>query len=264
MPPTVLYRVDGPVATITLNRPERRNAVSLRLLEELRDTLANVAGDAQVRAVRLDSAGDHFCVGSDLTGSRSERIVQGVDPDEDERRLLDVTRIVTLLREMPKPSIAVIRGGCAGVGIALALACDLRYAADTALFNTGYLSAALSGDLGISWLLAHTVGPAKARELMLLPGKVAAGEALAAGLVTAVATDEALDGLAEETAGRLAAAAPAALAEIRRNLDDALVTTLADYLPVEARRILRLSSSEDVKEARAAFAEKRPARFTGR
>jgi 2-(1,2-epoxy-1,2-dihydrophenyl)acetyl-CoA isomerase len=256
MSPTVLYRTDGPVATVTLNRPARRNAVSTTLFGDLAQALDRAGNDSAVRVVQLTGAGRHFCVGSDLTGPLDQRVVRGEDAAADEERLLAASRVVTLLTQMSKPSIAVVRGGCAGAGLALALACDLRYAADTAVFNTGYLSAALTGDLGVSWLLTRVAGPAKARELMLLPGRMPAARAAAAGLVTAVVPADELEACGADAAERLAAFAPQAVAWVRRNLDDALTLSLPAYLPVEARRLLAQCRSDDVSAARTAFADK--------
>ncbi|WP_328379911.1 enoyl-CoA hydratase-related protein [Streptomyces sp. NBC_01020] len=263
MGPTVLYEVEGAVATVTINRPQRRNAVSMRVFEELRVALERAAGDAAVRALVLTGAGDDFCVGADLTGAPESRVLTGEGREADEQRLVQVAGAVRLLREWDKPSVAVIRGGCAGAGMSLALACDLRYAADDAVFNTAFLTVGLTGDLGIGWLLTQAVGPARARELMLLPEKLTCSQALSVGLVTAAVAADELAGAAGSVAERLAAAAPLAVAGVRRNLDDALRLPLDGYLPREARRIAHAAYSEDAKEARAAFLEKRAPVFTG-
>lgn len=255
------YETADGVATLTLNRPERRNAVSMDLFEALGAAIERAGADPAVRVLVLTGAGDHFCVGSDMTGPHELRVIRG--GEDDAERLLRVSGVVTALRGLGKPSVAVVRGGCAGAGLSLALACDLRYAARDAVFNTAFLAVAVSGDLGMCWLLTHSVGPARARELMLLPGKLTAEQAESAGLVTALAGRAELDGVVAGVTARLAASAPLAVAAVRRNLDAAVTLPLADYLPGEVRRMAAVSRTADAAEARAAFAERRTPSFTG-
>lgn len=264
MPETVLYEVAGGVATITLNRPERRNALSRELSRALADAVEAAAGDEAVRAAVLTGAGGAFCVGADLAGAPGTRALTGTSADGDRTRLVAGTRAAVLLHEMPKPVVAAIPGACAGAGLSLVLACDLRYAADTAVLNTAFVDAALPGDLGMAWFLTRAVGPARARELLLLPGRMGADAAAAAGLVHGVVPADGLAAHAAGIAGRLAAKAPLAVADAKRDLLDAQALPLGDYLRSEADRMVRCAHSADAREAAAAFLAKRPPRFEGR
>lgn len=256
------YQVADNVATLTLTRLGRRNAISMDLAEDLARRLEQAAADRAVRTVVLTGADRDFCVGADLAASVDSRFLRLEEPDEDAARLLHGARAVTLLRSMGKPTVAAIRGGCAGAGMSLALACDLRYATDTAVFNTAFVAIGLSGDFGIAWLLNNVVGPARAAELLLLPDKMRARDALAKGLLTDVYEEDRFDERIAEVAGRLARSAPLALAGAKDNLRAAISQTIEEYLPAEAARIVRCAYSRDSVEARAAFVEKRPAEFT--
>lgn len=257
----VRYGARDGLATLTLNRPERRNAATPEMFEELLAAVAEAEADRSVRVLVLTGAGDDFCVGGDVSNLRGPGLL--ADADGGEGRLLRASAVVSALRNSGKPSVAVVRGGCAGAGLSLALACDLRYVASDAVVNTAFLSMALSGDCGINWLLTDTVGPGRARELMLLPEKLTGTRAHEAGLFTAVAGPGELDGLVAQVTARLAAAAPLAVAALRRNLDAARALSLEEFLPEEARRVLRLFRTSDAAEARAAFAERRAPVFTG-
>jgi 2-(1,2-epoxy-1,2-dihydrophenyl)acetyl-CoA isomerase len=250
----------GGVATLTLNRPERRNAMTPESMAALLAAVEAAHADPAVRVLVVTGAGDDFCVGADVTAQTGWSDGAATGP---ERRILDAVRVATALRFGPKPSVALIRGGCAGAGLALALACDLRYAAEDARLNTAFLTVGLSGDFGINWLLRVTVGEAKARELMLLPRKLTGGEALAAGLVHEVVRAEELDQRVAGVTARLAAAAPLAVTAIRRNLDRARTTPWVEYIPQETRQIVELFATADFAEARRAFVERRAPDFTG-
>lgn len=261
--PTVLYRAAHGVATITLNRPERRNALTRELLTSLTAYLEQAAVDPSVRVVAVTGAGRDFCAGVDLATPPAERFMQREDPEADYARVLTGGRVFTLLRSMPKPSVAVIRGACAGGGLALALACDLRYAADTAVFNSAFLDVGLSGDCGMAWLLSHVTGPARAAELMLLPSRLTAEQAHGKGLLTGLCPDSELEATGTAVTARMARTAPLALSGAVRNLRDAPGRTLEEYLPGETRRVVRSAYSPDAAEARQAYLEKREPRFSG-
>ncbi|WP_377267517.1 enoyl-CoA hydratase/isomerase family protein [Peterkaempfera sp. SMS 1(5)a] len=263
MTTTVRYEMADGVATVAMNRPERRNAFSREMIGAVIEALQRAEADDQVRAVVVTGTGGHFSVGRDHGGPVESRFVQGVSVQADRARLLDASRVTTVLYEMNKPTVAEVRGGCAGAGMAIALGCDLRYAADDARFNTAFVDVGFSGDLGMCWLLTQVVGPARARELMLLSPRLTAAEAFGRGLVHEVLPSEELAGRVRAVAARLAGAAPFAVTGARRNLQDALSRSLGDYLPTEADRLLQCAYSPDAEEARLAFLEKRTPHFTG-
>jgi 2-(1,2-epoxy-1,2-dihydrophenyl)acetyl-CoA isomerase len=264
---SIEYSVEGSIATLTLNRPEQMNTLSQELLDETLLALQEVAADDVVRVLIITGKGRAFCAGGDLTtfaagtglaASGGSSLQTRVD------RLRGMMRTSQLLREMPKVTIAAINGACAGAGLSWAAAADLRYAAQSARFNTAFLGAGLSGDFGGTWSLSRIVGPAKARELYLLAEKFTAEEAAAMGLVTRVLPDEELLVEVHRVAERLAAFAPLAVRAVKANLNDALEMSLAQMLDIEADRHTRLGATADAREAAAAFLEKRTPVFQGR
>ena len=258
---TVRYEPEGGIATITLNRPDSLNAMDAALLQGAVAALEQAAHDPEVRVVILTGAGRGFCAGGDLaardtlgTGNTESRI--GV--------LKDLQRSSKLLREMPKVTIAAINGPCAGGGFSWAAAADLRYGASSAKFATAYLGAGLSGDFGGTWTLPRIVGSARARELYLVGEKFTAEEAAQYGFLNRCLPDEELMPYVRSVAEKLLAAAPIALARIKQNLNDAEDVPFSTALDREAERHVRTGESADSAEARNAFFEKRPPKFTGR
>ncbi|MGW6455719.1 enoyl-CoA hydratase/isomerase family protein [Streptomyces sp. NPDC055078] len=260
MPQPVLYAVLDGVATLTLNRPERRNATSWAMIRAATEAAEQAAADPSVRVVVLTGAGGDFSVGTDLkTADDSLRVVRRVSVDDDRSRLLAASRFPRVLADMPKPVIAAVRGGCAGAGMSLAMACDLRYAADTAVFNTAFTALGVSGDLGLPYHLTRLAGPAKARELMLLPEKLSAARAYEAGLLTEVVPAVRLDERIGEIAQRLAAMAPEGLAGAKRNLEAAIHQPWSSYLPDEVDRLIHTIRGDTFAAAKAGFAAPRTA-----
>jgi 2-(1,2-epoxy-1,2-dihydrophenyl)acetyl-CoA isomerase len=259
----VLLEIADGVATLTLNRPDRLNAMGGEMLPLALDHLERLAGDAEVAVIVLTGAGRGFCAGGDLSGSlpRELRVESSEGAIGALRRLV---RSSQLLREMPKITIAAINGACAGAGLAWACACDLRYAAASARFATGFVDAGLSGDFGGSWTLPRIVGPARARELYLLGGRFDAAEAQRIGLVSGVLPDPELLPHVREVAARLCRKPPLALRAIKQNCLDAERLSFAEALDREVERHVRLSRSADAREAARAFVEKREPRFEGR
>jgi 2-(1,2-epoxy-1,2-dihydrophenyl)acetyl-CoA isomerase len=162
---------------------------------------------------------------------------------------------------MPQVTIAAINGACAGAGFGWACACDLRFAAHSATFNTAFLNVASAGDMAGPWTLPRLVGAAKARELYLLPDKFGAEEARAVGLVSRVFDDAVFRTEVDVIAARLAAASPHALRTMKRNFIDAEQTDLETYIQIETERHMHVMAHEDAREAFRAFVEKRPPRF---
>lgn len=262
---------DG-VTTLTLDRPERRNALTLALTRDLHDALADCARDPGVRVVVLTGAGQAFCAGYDLidgAGSRDPLADKWRDdplwwePEQLASRMADDAQVAILLHRMSKPTIASIRGPAAGTGLVLAAACDLRIASDSAVFKTAFASAGRCGDPGGSFLLSQLVGPARAREMYLLDEKIDAATALAMGLVVKVVADTALEAETEAIAQRFAKGPSLAYAGIKRNLNAAITGSLEDTIAIEGLANARASLSYDGKEAGRAFREKRPPEFRG-
>ena len=253
---TVLYEVDGSLATVTMNRPDNRNGINSTLMRELYECLSEVAYDPKIRAVLFTGAGDSFCPGADLKPSKSSGRQEPYRPE--------YYHITTLLHEMPKVTIAGINGACAGAGLGWACACDLRYATERAAFSSAFLGVAISGDMGGPWLLPRIVGGQKARELYFLPGKFKAPEAERIGLIAKAFPDETFRDDVRAIAERISLSAPLAIGEMKKNFVNAENMTLRDFIDLETERHSRTGSSEDTREAFKAFVEKREPTFKGR
>ena len=253
---------DG-VLVLTMNRPERRNALDANLMLALVDATAAAASDPAVRAVLLTGAGGHFCVGGDVKAMDAG---QGQDMAFEERahRLRNWMDSSRYLHEMPKPTIAAIEGSAAGAGLALALACDFRICAKDAKLTTAFSKVGLSGDFGGTYFISQMLGSAKARELYLLSPLLSGQEAADMGLVTrAVASDRVMEE-ALALAAELAVGPTITFGKIKQNL--ALAEeggTLAECLGEEARNHTHCSLTHDHREAAAAFVGKRKPRFSG-
>ena len=252
---------DPAVAIVTLNRPARRNALTTELKDALVEALEKVAADPAVRAVVLAGSGKSFCVGQDLV-EHAEALQQDSGPTFD-----TVGRhynpIVAELADMDFPVVAAINGPCVGAGLGFALACDLRVAADTATFATAFAAIGLSADSGLSATLVHSLGHARATELMLLGEQFDAQQAQASGLVRAVVpADQVLDA-ALELARRLAAGPTRAYAEIKKALALGAVSPLDTVLEAEGDAQARLGVTSDHRRAVEAFLAKQRPTFEG-
>lgn len=249
------------VRTITLHRPEKLNAVNPRLAEELPRAVREAAGDDAVRVVVLTGAGRGFCSGLDLSEPPrlpTDTLAQRLDP------LAWVGRWVLALRACEKPVIAAVNGAAAGAGFGLALAADVRLVAQGAVLTAGYVRRGLSPDAGVSWLLPRLVGLSRATEIILTGRDVDAEEAGRIGLAAAVVPDADFAAQVARYAERLAAGPPIAFVLAKRLLASALETALEPQLERELAFIKTCFGSQDVSEALAAFAEKRPPVFRGR
>lgn len=260
----VTCTISGPIANLTLRNTERRNALSVQLLGELYDALGRIEANPDVRVVVLTGSGRAFCVGADLAAAPETRSLRRDSVEADTARLRSAGRVAQRLYEMPQITVAGINGACAGAGLSLALAADLRIATRSAVFNTAFLTAGLSGDLGGIWFLTQILGAAKARELFLLPEKFDAARAERLGLVTSVSDDEKFEQLTNDIAARLAAAAPLASRAMKQNLLDATHMPLAAYLGPETERMVRSFHTDDAVEAASAFLQRREPVFAGR
>jgi len=217
----------------------------------LRDQLQVLADDDGVRAVVLTGAGRGFCAGGDVTSMTGES--GGADRGGAPLDLRAIMEVSELLHGMPAFTVAAINGPCAGAGLSFACACDLRYAARSAVFVSAFLRVGSSGDHGSAWVLSRAVGPAKARELLFLGDRVDADEAARIGLVSAVVDDDALSAHVDAVASRLAAMPPHAGRLMKQNLDDALTLPLGAYLDAETARFAECSGSPEAVAAAKAF-----------
>jgi 2-(1,2-epoxy-1,2-dihydrophenyl)acetyl-CoA isomerase len=260
--PELIESIEDGVATLTLNRPERMNAFSKEIMDGLIGGLPRLAGDPSVAAIVLTGAGRAFCAGGDVKRMAADE----TPPSEAEasanlRARMEVSR---MLHEMPKPTIAMVNGAAAGAGLSIALACDLRFAGESARFITAFVKVGFSGDFGGTYFLTKLVGSAKARELYFTADPVSARDALSLGIVNRIFPD---DTLAEETmsfARALARGPRIALALMKQNLNLAESGTLSELLDAEAVGQIRTGRTEDHREAAKAFVDKRAPVFVGR
>ena len=254
------------VQTITLNRPERLNAVNLRLAEELPEALAAASRDDQVRVVVITGAGRGFCAGLDLDAANITAMTDQQNRSRHER--LDdlhwVGRWVLAVVNCDKPVIAAINGPAVGAGCGLALAADIRLMSDAALISTGYLKIGLSPDAGVSYFLPRLIGLARATELLLTSRDLPAAEAERIGLVARTLPATEFQQEVSDYASRLAAGPPVALTLTKRLLRDSLDSTLLPHLRDELQGIMQCLKSRDAHEAFAAFREKRRPNFEGK
>jgi 2-(1,2-epoxy-1,2-dihydrophenyl)acetyl-CoA isomerase len=251
--------IDGRVATLTLDRPESLNALTVPVKIALREALESLARDRSVRAVVLTGAGRAFCAGQDLA-EREQPDAAPLDVEVRER----YNPIIRALRSMGQPVIAAVNGVAAGAGASLALACDLRIAAEEARFVLAFGRIGLVPDSGATWFLPRIVGPAKAAELALVGDSVDAAEALRLGLVSRVVPGDRLMAESRALADRLAEGAPLALSLTKEALQRSPTIDLDQALEGEAKLQGIAGASADHAEGLAAFREKRAPGFTGR
>jgi len=236
---------DG-VRTLTLDRPGAHNAVGPDMLALLHDAIEAAAADDAIRALVLTGAGRMFSAGGDLGLLLAS--IDSRDPVAERAALAKAVKPVDALLRFPKPSIAMVNGAAAGGAIALTLACDLRIASTEALFAYAYPRIALAGDLGMNWLLARLLGPARARRVALA-SSVSAQEALRMGLVDDLAAPDDLAATVAESARRLAKLSPLAVAAVKRNLDAASALSFADACAMEADSFVALRGAPDHRAA---------------
>ncbi|MEZ0578402.1 enoyl-CoA hydratase/isomerase family protein [Nocardioides sp. MH1] len=259
--PVTVDRADG-VATVTLNRPDRHNALTRELKDALVAALAEVGADPEVRAVVLTGAGRSFCVGQDL-GEHAAAL------EADAATAFDTvaehyTPVVVSLTTMPKPVVAAVNGTCVGAGLGFALACDLRVFADGATLGTAFSAIGLTCDSGLAGTLPRAVGEAKARELVLLGRNFTPEEAVAWGISGEVVAADDVLAAATRTATRLAAGPTLAYAESKRLLAEGISRPLAETLTAEGDAQARLGLTADHAGAVRAFLDRERPTFSGR
>jgi 2-(1,2-epoxy-1,2-dihydrophenyl)acetyl-CoA isomerase len=258
----IRYRLDGAVAHLELHRPEALNAWTPDMGRELLDGVRRAVADDRVRAVLITGAGRAFCAGADVKNPRE--LTREGHPDLSTRLREIYNPIVAEIRAAPKPFVAAIHGACAGLGVSLALACDLLLAAEDAYLLLAFVRIGVMPDGGATAFLAERVGLARAAQLCMLGEKLPAARAESWGLVNAVHPLDELPAAAAALAARLAEGPTVALASIKQALGVAAQRALAEQLELEASLQQRHAATHDYAEGRAAFVEKRPAVFRGR
>lgn len=268
----LLGRIDGHVAVLSFNRPERRNALSAPMYGAFDRVLPQLAGDPSVRVLLLTGEGGAFCAGGDVKGMHENNTAAGSADGSIASSLED--RVASLrssqaavslaLRRLPMPVVAALPGAAAGAGLSMALAADLRVAAERAVLVTAFANVGASGDFGTSWFLPRLVGEAKAKELMFTSPRLTAAEAADLGIVNRVLPDEGFADAALAYCHDLATRAPIALRYMKENVNRSLGATLEEALDAEASAMMRTMSTADHREAAAAFVEKRSPKFSGR
>jgi len=271
----VVYEVDDGIATVTLNRPHRLNAITGTMSRELQDAMLAAGEDKSVRAIILTGAGRGFCAGADMELLQSIQ-GSGPRPDGESDREFQPRRVDARAREdfrrqysyfpsIGKPILAAINGPVAGLGFVLSLYCDLRLASTTARMGAIFSRRGLVAEHGISWLLPRLIGMANAADLLFSGRMIDAEEALAMGLVSRVVPPDKLLAEAGDRAREIATlASPRSVAVMKKQIYDAQFETLAEALDTADREMLESFESEDFKEGVAHFVEKRPPKFSGK
>ena len=267
----ILYSVEDPVATITLNRPERLNAWTDRMGDELRHAIARAEADKSVVGIVLTGAGRGFCAGADLKGLQSistgERAragtASGLEADPGDPSMGDSFRKhYSYLMSVRKPILAAINGPCAGMAMPIALFCDLRFAAESATFTTAFVRRGLIAEWGLSWTLPRLVGSAHALDLLLSGRKIDAREAERIGLVNRVLPDERLVPHCVEYVRELAAnSSPASMGVMKRQVYQELTRELGPACDDAVKLMVESFSRPDFKEGVQSFLERRPPKF---
>jgi 2-(1,2-epoxy-1,2-dihydrophenyl)acetyl-CoA isomerase len=258
----ILTEVRDRVATLTLNRPEKLNALSTELLAQSIAVLKQWARDPEVGAVVVTGAGRAFCAGGDVSAMARER--EGLTLEQRVDLLREGQDLSWLLYQLPKVTIAAVNGHAVGAGLGIALACDLRIASTEAKFGTAYAKVGFGGDFGTTWLLTHYAGAPKAKELFFLGDIINAAEAQRIGLVNRVAEPARLATEVAEIATRLAHGPLTSFRYMKANVNLAATTDFRTMMDREAETHSRCGMTEDHREGVQAFLEKRAPNFKGR
>ena len=257
---TLLWSVEGQVATVTFNRPEKKNAISAVMFDELPQAFKRAAADDNVRAVVVTGAGGAFCSGADLGDPAN---LAG-SPVEFKDRMARIHELVTSFIECPKPTIAKVTGVAAGAGCNLALGCDLVVASTDASFAELFVKRGLVVDFGGTWALTRALPLHKAKELALLGETISAEEADHLGLLNRLCSPSEIDAVVKDLAERLAAMPPRPIRMMKENLNRAYERSLSQNLDAESISQTMAFTSDDTREAVTAWLEKREPRFTGK
>jgi 2-(1,2-epoxy-1,2-dihydrophenyl)acetyl-CoA isomerase len=263
MPDDVLFALDDRVATLTLNRPEKLNALSEAMLDATLAHLRRCATDPDVGAVLLTGAGRAFCAGGDVSAMSGAGAAPRTFEDHVDRQR-GGHELARLLFEMPKVTVAAVNGAAVGAGLGIALSCDLVFASERARFGTAFARVGFGGDYGTTWQLTRRVGPAKAKELFFLADILPADEALRLGLVNRVLPEERFADEVRAIAKKIAHGPLVSYRYMKENVNAALNADFRTLLDREAVSHLRCGQTADHREGVAAFLEKREPRFQGR
>ena len=257
---SLLWDHEGHVATITLNRPEKRNAISRVMFDELRNAFDRASGDEDVRCVVVTGAGGAFCSGADLSdpGNLVSTSLEG------KARMAMVHSVVRSFIECRKPTIAKVTGVAAGAGANLALGCDLIVASRAASFAELFVKRGLVVDFGGTWALSRILPLHKAKELAFLGETIPAEEADRLGMLNRLCDDSEIDSVVKDYAERLASLPPRTMELLKENFNRATERSLVENLDAESIGQTMAFSTEDMREAVVAWLEKREPRFTGR
>jgi enoyl-CoA hydratase/carnithine racemase len=265
--PELIATLEDGVALLTLNRPESRNALSDTLSPALRQMFARLRDMHGARCVVITGTGTAFCAGGDVKGMGGRQAPRADRPTTREGIIADLTErqraLTGALYTLPQPTIAALPGPAAGAGFSIALACDLRIAAESAFVTTGFADVGLAGDYGASFFLPHLVGQARARELFFTADRIDARRCLELGIVNRVVPDETLMDETLALARRLAAGPTVAYGLMKANLDRARREDLDTCLAHEAAATVESAGTEDHREAVRSFVEKRKPSFRG-
>lgn len=263
--PEVRYEVRDHVATITLNRPHRRNAISVRMLQLLAEHLAQADDDGEVRVVLLTGAGKGFCSGLDIKDAMAGSGIGGSGGGGDGGSFMQTRNLPTvILQEMDTPVIGVLNGAAAGYGLDLALGCDLRLMASSAMLLPGFAKRGVVPESGGTWYLPRLLGWAKAAEISYLGRDIDAAEAERIGLVNKAVPDDQLTAVATEWATEIAANAPLAIRAMKRLFRHGQTEDFASHSHHVLLQTLQLFGTKDFQEGLLSFMEKRPPQFRGR
>ncbi|KRB85244.1 enoyl-CoA hydratase [Sphingomonas sp. Root710] len=262
----LLARLSDGILTLTLNRPEARNAMTLEMMEAMARQLAQAETDPGIRCVVLTGAGKAFCAGGDVKAmiDPAHPDHPGDRPDDHMlRQRLAQRGTAGKLFDMPKPTLAVINGPAAGAGLSLAFACDVRIMSSASVLSTAFSRVGLPGDFGIAYFMTLLIGTARSRELMFLSDAISSDRAVELGLANWQCAPDLLAERASAIAARLAAGPSVAYRYMKENLNRALIGDARECMDLEATHHVRCMSTADHREAAAAFVEKREPVFAG-
>lgn len=253
--------LDGRILSVTLNRPDSLNSLNTAMVETLADVLERVAGDPSIKAVRLGGAGRGFCAGAGISAEDQAAARESLGPDGDPL-LAAANRAVRAIVALPKPVVAVVQGPCAGVGVSLALACDVVMASDTAFFLLAFTKIGLMPDGGASALVAASIGRHRAMKMALLAERIPAADALSYGLISSVHPAGELESAVESVMATLSTGPAIALRKTKQAINAATLTELDDAIGREVTGQLKLVHAKDFAEGTRAFQERRSPQFS--
>jgi 2-(1,2-epoxy-1,2-dihydrophenyl)acetyl-CoA isomerase len=265
--PDLLAALDSGVLTLTMNRPNARNALSRPMLQAMQQQLVAAEFNPEVRCIVLTGAGQAFCAGGDVKGMAAAgdgTVGQRTIDEAIHQQRHSQRETAGRLFKMPKPTVAVIPGPAAGAGLSLAMACDLRLMSSNAIMTTAFARVGFAGDYGGTYFMTQLIGAAKARELYMLSERVSADEALRLGLANWVCPPDALSERTREIAQRLASGPSVAYRYMKENLNRAMAGEVDECLDLEATHHIHCGQTEDHRNAAKAFVEKREPVFKGR